>query len=226
MTGTYPTGTDVGGEPPDGELVRAARLEGVRSQQAFGVLLDSLSRPGSIHRIPTGVLVDGLPPALVLALATADVEVTVAVLRSVDEPDWARLLSDATGARIAPIEAAGCVTALVAPSPDDIEVLRRGTALAPESAARLALSVTALTDGSTAADDVVVGLQGPGVDGSITLGVTGIGAEVVEALALANAAFPAGVDTWLVSDGGDVAAIPRSTSIEVRHRAATTSGGH
>ncbi len=226
MDGTRLTCTDVGGEPPDGELVRAARLEGRRSQRAFRTLLDALSRPGSIRRLPDDVLVADVPPALLLALAIADVEVTVAVLRSGDDPDWAHLLADATGGRITPVEAAACVTAIVPLTADDVERLRRGSAFAPEDAARLAIQVAALTDGSTAADDVVVALDGPGVDGIATLGVTGVDAEVFEALGRVNASFPAGVDTWFVSVHGDVAAIPRSTRIEVRHRAANGTGGH
>ncbi len=214
--------TDVGGDPPAGDLVRAARLDGDRSQAAFRCLLEALSRPGSVRRVRGGVLVDGVPPALLLALAIADVEVGVAVLRSDDDADWARLLADATGARIVPIEAAACVTALVAPTPEEIDGLRRGTPLAPETAARLAIQVDALTTD----DDgpISLALRGPGVDGIARLGVTGVRADVFEAIGAVNTAFPAGIDTWLVSIDGDVAAMPRSTQIEVVRSAAAATG--
>ncbi|MEO1063267.1 MAG: phosphonate C-P lyase system protein PhnH [Actinomycetota bacterium] len=226
MTAPFPARTDVGGEPPDGELVRTARLEGERSQHAFRTLLDSLSRPGTIHRVPEGVIVDGVPPALLLPLAIADVEVSVAVLRSGDHADWGRLLTDATGARLAPMEAAACVTMLVPPTAEDVERLRRGSALAPESAARLAIQVDALSDGADSIDGdaVVVELTGPGVDGAATLAISGVAAEVVIAIDQANAGYPAGLDTWFVSTAGDVAAVPRSSRLEVRERTTGTTG--
>lgn len=228
MNVPFPPRTDVGGERPDGRLVRAARLEGDRSQLAFRALLDALSRPGSIHQVPHGALTDGVPPALVLPLAIADVEVSVAVLRSGDDTDWGRLLTDATGARTAPLEAAACVTMLVPPRAEDVERLRRGSALAPESAARLSVQVAALADatGSPGEGETVVDLTGPGVDGRSTLVIDGVSAEVLAAIDRANAGFPAGIDTWFVSQSGAVAAVPRSSRIEVREHTAGTTGRH
>ena len=58
----------------------AARLGGVRSQRAFAALLATLSRPGTIESLDAVALPADVPPALVVPLALADVEVEVAVV--------------------------------------------------------------------------------------------------------------------------------------------------
>jgi alpha-D-ribose 1-methylphosphonate 5-triphosphate synthase subunit PhnH len=63
---------------------------------------------------------------------------------------------------------------------------------------------------------VVVEVSGPGVDGVRELGIDGLGPGVLEALAEVNDAFPTGVDTWLLSDAGQVAGLPRSARLRIR----------
>ncbi len=60
-------------------------LEPEAAQQVFRAVLNSFSRPGLPHRLPS----TGFPPALLPALALADLETGVAVLDGADA-EWGR----------------------------------------------------------------------------------------------------------------------------------------
>lgn len=190
--------------------VAELRLAGESSRQVFDVLLRTLAEPGTVRRLPDGV-VPGVHPACVLALALADVEVGVCVDDDADG-ELTRLVADATGATAVPTHAAWVVVS-TEPTPGLVDRCRRGSALAPEDGARVALAVDALHTGG--GEDTVVRLRGPGVPGERVLGIEGLDPAVVDARAAACAAFPAGVDFWLVTADGEVAAISRSTRVEM-----------
>ena len=192
--------------PPD--LAVAARLDEHRSQRLFRTLLDVTARPGTVGRLDDA----GLPPALLPVLALAQVDVTIAVLADRVAPEWEAVVADATGATVVAFEQAEMVTALRSPTPDELRAARRGTAQAPELGCRVTLACRALR---RTGGEVTMQLAGPGVDGSASLGVDGLRAEVFETLASVNRSFPAGIDTFLVTDDGDVAALPRSTRITI-----------
>ncbi|MDY7104606.1 MAG: phosphonate C-P lyase system protein PhnH [Actinomycetota bacterium] len=194
-----------------GNLVRAARLDGARSQRVFRALLAALARPGTIVDLDQPS--SPVPAALVMALALADVDTTHAVIGDTADGRWSRVIAAATSSRPVPAGDADLVTALVPPTPSQVAHLRVGTPRAPERGARLALAVTALGVPPERAG-ALARLTGPGVDGEVALGVDGIGPGLLAALADRNAAFPAGVDAWLVSEAA-VVGLPRSTSIAV-----------
>lgn len=202
--------------PPtvDGALLRRARLTAHRSQQAFDVLLRALAEPGTIHTVPDGVIADGVPAHGLLALAITDVGVAVSVDDDLDDP-FAQLVRDATGADLTSIEQAWCVT-LGHPDPAMVERCAVGTALAPEDGARLAVAVTDLHPHQRPNEGAVeLELSGPGVDGRHRVGVSGVDAGFFVALADANRNFPAGIDCWLLTPNGTVAALARSTTVEI-----------
>lgn len=189
------------------ELAATARLDTHASQRCFRSLLDALARPGRVGSLDGPV---GIPPALVPALALADVDVTTHVLtRRGDDVDWQGVLTTATGAVAAELEQAELVVALRPPTPDEVRSLRRGRADAPELGARLSLSCHRFGAG------VALGFRGPGVADVEHLVVEGLEPEVFEAVAAANRRFPAGIDTFLVTDDLAVAGIPRSTELTV-----------
>jgi alpha-D-ribose 1-methylphosphonate 5-triphosphate synthase subunit PhnH len=64
-------------------------------------------------------------------------------------------------------------------------------------------------------DEIVVELTGPGVDGRRRLAIGGLSAAVLDAIAEANRRFPSGIDTWLVAPDGAIAAISRSTRLDL-----------
>jgi alpha-D-ribose 1-methylphosphonate 5-triphosphate synthase subunit PhnH len=183
----------------------------VASQRVFRVLLDALSRPGTVGTLPSDVLGVEAPAALLVPLALADLEVSLAVLEP-SAPGWVGGLATATGARPASVERADLVVGLRAPRPDEVRGLRRGTADRPDLGCRLVLACTALG----ASGEVVCDLTGPGVEGTVELGVSGLPVETVEAIVAVNRRFPLGVDTFLVAADGRVAGLPRSTQVRIR----------
>ena len=208
------------------DLARA-RLTGARSQRAFRILLDSLSRPGTIHTIDAVGLPPGVPAPLLLPLALADVEVGVAVLSGDPDDPWTRFLVDVTGSRPVPVPDAAIVVLLGGFTAQDVLSLRRGTDESPEGGARVAMVCRSLrvlddaddTESDAAVDgEIEVTLRGPGVDGSVRLAIAGLPVDVLDALAVANAGFPSGVDTWLVTPDGTVAAVPRSSHLSIEGR--------
>ncbi len=204
-----------------GRFVQRARLDGGRSQIAFSLLLDTLARPGEIRSLARVELPPGLPAPLVLPLALADVEVPVAVVAADPDSPWPALVADATGAPLVTPGMAAQVVLLDGFGPEDLLGLARGTDQDPDGGTRVAVACRALhpidapTAAATTAPDVVVELSGPGVDGTRRLGLDGLDRAVLDAIAEACSRFPTGIDCWFVTPTGDVAAVPRSSHLEV-----------
>lgn len=186
------------------------RLDGRRSQQAFDAFLHSLAEPGTVHDLDTEVLAAGVPSVALLALTLADVETVVSVDGDIEHP-VATAVATTTGARAGEAEHAQFVM-LTAPDRDVVLRCDPGSALAPERGTRLAVRATHVSD-TPNAGDLALDLSGPGVPGTRRLGLGGISSAFVTTLAAANRHFPAGIDTWFVTDDGAVAAIPRSTTV-------------
>jgi alpha-D-ribose 1-methylphosphonate 5-triphosphate synthase subunit PhnH len=190
----------------------AERLSPAASQAVFRVLLDALARPGRVLALPAPDagpdpgIGPGVGPGIV-PLALAVIGTPVAVL---GDPGWHDRICRATGATAAAAPDASLLAVYGTADPADIRRLRRGSALAPEDGAKVGLACRRLTEGGPG--EVTLELAGPGVPGARRLGVDGIGPAVFEALAEANAQFPAGIDVWLVDDRGRVAGLPRSTT--------------
>jgi alpha-D-ribose 1-methylphosphonate 5-triphosphate synthase subunit PhnH len=213
--------------PTGFSAARLRALDHTDSQATFRVLLDALSRPGTVHRLPEGVVDVDVPAPVLVPLALADLEVDLAVLEPAGS-DWAAALAEATGARPAAPERADLVLALRPPRPDEIRGLRRGSPDRPDLACRLVLACnridagdvdTGTTDGTGSAAHL--DLSGPGVDGHAALAVSGVPLEALEALIAVNRRFPLGVDTYVVDTEGRVAGLPRSTAVRITSGAGT-----
>jgi alpha-D-ribose 1-methylphosphonate 5-triphosphate synthase subunit PhnH len=193
-----------------------------------------LARPGLTARLTAAPCEGGgAPAATIPAACLADVEVPLAVIGAAGlrEP-WAQALALVTGAPVAEPQDARMVLALSPLTADEVAALPRGDALHPELGCRLVQAVDGLyearpsengpyesgpsggrRDGGAAAGGVTLRLRGPGVPGERFLTVAGPPPEFFGALAEANAAFPAGVDTFLVAPDGTVAGLPRSVQM-------------
>lgn len=189
-----------------------SRLDADSSQRSFHVFLHALAEPGTAHRLDVSVLAPGVPAAALLALTLADVEGAISVDGDPAHP-LTRLLCETTGARATATEDADLVV-LTAAEPDLILQCDTGTALEPERATRLAVRVHGVHADPRPGDLAVV-LAGPGVPGTRTVGIAGVPTEFLHRLVQANAGFPAGLDTWFISDDGDTCAIPRSTQLTI-----------
>jgi alpha-D-ribose 1-methylphosphonate 5-triphosphate synthase subunit PhnH len=180
-----------------------ARLDALRSQAAFRVLLDAISRPGTIHRLPAPW------GGAIVPLALAEVETTIAV---VGDDDRAEQVRRATGATFAPLDEAELVACDGRQAAATVARLRRGSGLAPELGAKVGIDCRALRPD---AGEVTLALRGPGVPGRAGLGVDGVPPGFFRGLAAANRDAPAGIDVWLVDRDGWVAALPRTCHVEV-----------
>jgi phosphonate C-P lyase system protein PhnH len=201
----------------DAGSIARARLHPDESQRVFRVLVDALGNPGRTYRLPPAA-VGRTPTALVPLLAMTDLDVAIAV--HPDRDGWSGALAGATGAPITDVDEAEWVAFLEPPTPQLLGRLDPGSAYAPERGTRLAMSV----DGLVTIDErhpapagaTVLRLSGPGISGHAHLAVSGVDAAVFASLASINDGFPVGLDTWLLTESGHVAAIPRSARIEVR----------
>lgn len=194
-----------------GEAIRRIGRPPEDSQRDYRQLIEVMGRPGTIATIDT---VDGIPPVVTLAAGLADVDVTVAVL----DEDWERPFIVATGATHAPAGRAQHVVATRPLTLAQLATLERGDALHPEHGARVFAAVAGFGD-APGSESAHLTLAGPGIRGEAELVVDGIAPQVFEALATANADFPAGVDLILVAADGRIAAIPRSSQITVQKEA-------
>jgi alpha-D-ribose 1-methylphosphonate 5-triphosphate synthase subunit PhnH len=205
-----------------GERARAMRLRPRAAQDVFKVLLGTLARPGTIGAL---AVPSGVPPALLPALALADVETPATVLEELDEPvhqegpasgevdpGWGEPLIATTGARRSAVSAAEIVVALRPATPGEVLSLQRGTAFAPEQGARLVLAVDGLHE---SAGPLRLVLSGPGVRNERTVAVTGLDPAVLSAVREANADYPAGIDLHLVAADGALVSVPRSATVRI-----------
>lgn len=193
---------------------RAATLD-------FRVLLDALANPGQIGTLDVP---DGVPAAVLPVLSLADVEVALSVLEpETTQPTWADRVRMTTGARIVPVSQAQLLLALRPATAADILTAPRGDAYHPEAGCRLVLAVTALAESARILEPgaLTMTTSGPGVPDQRSFAVTGLAAEIVDALIEANASFPTGVDTFLVDASGRVVGLPRSNRLHVE---ATSEG--
>lgn len=195
------------------------------SQQTFRVLLDALARPGRLAALPSESVHSGMPPTLAVPLALADLTQSVAVVGAeTDSRHWENLVQGATNCAIADATDADQVVVVDGATPGLILALRRGDASSPELGCRLVIACDRLGHGEDlnqgpnpylTGDVVIIELTGPGIEGATTVAVAGVESAVFAALAEANGAFPAGIDTFLVDAAHQVVGIPRSTAVAV-----------
>ena len=188
-----------------------ARITEELAQRVFDVLLRTISEPGKVLSLPNEVISKSLPLNLWLPLVLSDVDTTVHIGTS--DIDHQRLVFDASGAIPKALTEADIVV-LDQSNSERISNVRTGTALAPELGAKVALNVTrfnAQTDNSE--NSVSLQFQGPGINGSRDIQITGMSLNVLNKLGTNSGPYPQGFDTWLFSEDGLVISIPRTTRI-------------
>lgn len=185
------------------------------SQRVFRQLLDCMARPGKIAEFRgfEGESGDFICVAA-LALTLMDEETTFAALG----PGWEEFVSFCkfyTGSRPAPPEQADFVFIDGDRPRPELKQIRRGNLLFPDQGATVICRVNAIYPGTfqTAGEGIVLRLRGPGVPGERELTLTGLARENLACLEKLNSEFPLGVDTILVSVQGQLACIPRSSSM-------------
>lgn len=175
------------------------------SQRAYRCLLEATANPGKLFALPPA----GADAAEVVLLMLLDGEVTFRALGPGAPEAEGRLVRE-TGARTAPLSEADFVLVLGGNSGGALRDLKRGTLEAPEEGATAVYAVERLSERGT----LTLVLSGPGVPEERVLGVEGLALEEVEEIQESRAAFPLGVDVYLVDGSGLVAGLPRSTRVE------------
>ena len=181
------------------------------SQAAFRTLLDALSQPGRVWRIPST-----REPALGLAPATAELCLCVLDRSTALWVDPA-LDSDAIGAFLR--FHTGCETTHDPAAADfailrrcqDSEILSAFNAGTPEFPDR---SCTVFIQANGLADDMGVALQGPGIESTQRLTVDGAGPAFWSFVKQNNERYPLGIDIVFIA-GDDIAGLPRSTRVGI-----------
>jgi phosphonate C-P lyase system protein PhnH len=193
--------------------VTAARLDADAALGVFRVLLDALSHPGRTFSLGDEWVVAS---AAVGALALADVDVVCSVVGpATSARGLGECIARATGARpTGNIEDADMVVATIGTTAAQLHGIRTGTAADPELGAKLFLGCDSIVAGpADLCDSTSVNVAGPGASHGRSFVVAGVDDGVLDLLVGLNAAFPAGVDTWLISSTGMVVGVPRSSTI-------------
>jgi alpha-D-ribose 1-methylphosphonate 5-triphosphate synthase subunit PhnH len=193
-------------------------LEPVRdTQMTFRVLLDAMARPGTVRQLPVAARGAPVNPWLAAVLVTLlDHEVTLAVEPFAGSDALERFVRQRTSAGPAPAERADFVVASCEALDPGLPLrLDQGSLAFPNDSATLVVLVPTLDQSE--ATGLRLALAGPGVPAGHELRVGGLPAPFFEARDLATE-YPCGIDLILVDPAGRVAAIPRSTAIEVAER--------
>jgi alpha-D-ribose 1-methylphosphonate 5-triphosphate synthase subunit PhnH len=202
-------------------MVRESGFDDVFDSQAvFRMLLDSMSRPGKICRLPSHPYKappQGFcPPALSILKTLCDHRVTFSIGGVHARAEWIRYLEVNLASSFRNVEKADYVLLDGASYDGAFALLNRGSVEFPESSATALLSVTALAEGVDSSEAPICDLvlTGPGVDGKTRLSVSGLDPAYAAERSRTNRHYPLGIDLFLVDPEGRVAGIPRTSTVE------------
>lgn len=190
-------------------------------QRIFRNILQAMARPGLIQPLEFGGLdeVRGLCPAgVAIALSLLDKEVSFCYWEVTGESqgeysDASRFITLYTGSRQDTPASADFLFGWGYDVTLPLANLKRGLPAYPEQGATAVIQVTELTHGQPPNESVVaMTLEGPGILGQSNLWVTGLLPKHLSVWQEVNGEFPLGIDVLLVTPGGQVAGIPRSTN--------------
>jgi alpha-D-ribose 1-methylphosphonate 5-triphosphate synthase subunit PhnH len=192
------------------------------AQAIFRLVLDALSRPGSIQRLPDASP-NGpaplTPGATALLLTLVDGESTLFMTPTNASPQATRYLRFHTGVREAG-HAAEAEFVLAGAAELDAQLLAaldHGSDESPQQGATLIVEAASLNgidrDGRPdAREPIALQLTGPGIEHRTRLQIGGIGRDFWGARIALEAAFPRGIDL-LLTCGPVLVGLPRSTRI-------------
>jgi len=202
-------------------MVRETGFDDVFDSQAvFRALLDALSRPGKICRLPERVYRSPprgfCPPALSILKTLCDHRVSFSLVSGNRTAELSRYLEVNLATPVEDVQKADYVIFDGTTFDEDFMRLKRGSSEFPESSATALLCVGRLAEGTVEIDTPSCRLccAGPGVQDRTFLTVTGLDPRYNETRARVNNVSPLGIDIFLVDPAGRVAGIPRSTSVE------------
>jgi alpha-D-ribose 1-methylphosphonate 5-triphosphate synthase subunit PhnH len=175
------------------------------AQTVFRGVLDAMSRPGRLITLRGCDQVGDFGAAGAIALTLLDFETPV-WLGSEPDSNFANWLRFHCGCPLAADAQGASFAFLPAPQFPDLGVFNPGSEKYPDTAATLVITVPALTGGAA------VTLEGPGIEGQVTIAPQGLGPDFWGQAAANRARFQLGVDI-LFAAGDAVIGLPRSTRI-------------
>lgn len=190
------------------------------SQVIYRSLLDSMARPGRINDLSRSLnKMDTDAPCpralLAIALTLLDREVAFHLIAS-NKENAIKHIEWMTGSSNVDTHQADYVFVASQPDQQFIDTLmdrvRIGTLLDPDHSATLIILVDELSDHDPLSLDLR--LQGPGIQTTKNLFISGLHSEWMIKRALLNKEYPTGCDFIFITESGKLAAIPRTTIIE------------
>jgi alpha-D-ribose 1-methylphosphonate 5-triphosphate synthase subunit PhnH len=179
------------------------------SQRVFRAVLDAFSHPGRIVTVPAEVEAPGALSIATTAflLTLVDRETPLWLAPELDSAEARDFVRFHTGAPIvADTEAA--IFGLTTPArPPMLDGFAIGSDPYPDRSATLVIQLPALRGGPT------LTLRGPGIDGSATASLAGLGDAFWSEWTANRALFPCGVDVVFAA-GSELLALPRSIAVE------------
>lgn len=169
-------------------------LSETRDNAVFDALLWALSRPGLPRQLPQ-------PGEGVIVGALLDRECAVYSTDPLLMPEIMR-----TGAELADIENADHVFLGTLATPDPLDHVQIGSDFYPDDGATVIVR-------ASIGPGQVLRLTGPGVDGAVTVQISGLPDGFWKARA-ARLRYPMGFDLFFV-DGASVIGVPRSTTVDI-----------
>jgi len=184
----------------------------VGSQAVFRRALEALSLPGRVLELPhpTQTPANGHPAAALLLLALLDSDCSLWLSPSLAGSQAQAWLRFHTGCRCVSDPGAAGLLWFAATDPwPPLAQLDWGSDEYPNHSATCVIELPSLHDPQSAA----LLLSGPGIQGSANLQPRGLPADFVAQWAANHAAFPRGVDAFLVA-GHSLCGLPRSTRVQ------------
>lgn len=191
-------------------------LQPVRDTQVtFRVVLDAMARPGTVRQLPVAARDAPVNPWLAAVLVTLlDHEVSLAIEPFDGSEALERFVRQRTAVAPAAVDAADFVVASADRLDPRLPVrLRQGTLAYPHDSATLLLLVPSLGEAPSGAG-VKLDLAGPGVPRGHSVRISGLDPALFEARDEV-AEYPCGIDLILVDPSGRVAALPRTTAVQL-----------
>ena len=179
------------------------------SQTVFRLLLDALSQPGKVFRLPAD-LVARIPVVEVPLLALLGYDTPFALLAA--DASREQLIARATSGRI--VEPA--VAAYLGVPDSRTELLPMGlclgTPMRPDSAAQVSVQVNGIFTSATEST-ATLHISGPGVETTNHVTCDGATTGELEFLLRRDWTAPRGLDLWVIGVDGSFIGIPRTSRI-------------
>lgn len=180
-----------------------------QSQATFRRILDAFARPGTVIGIPLQVAaphpLHGATAALLATLADESTPVFLAANAAAGPvPAW---MTFHTGAQLTRSAGEAAFAVIIdAGAPLDLSAFATGTQNYPDRSTTVIVQI----DGFAAGD--LLHLEGPGIDGAMTVRAHPLPPNFAAALTANRALFPRGVDLILAAPAA-ILAMPRSTRV-------------